>query len=83
MTGPRSAVTSPIGPCSTPTALPRRSYADLVDGEVAAVHRHEVMVAVTVHAGQCGPRRPCRRGRPARRLRRAAARGGVVGPPAG
>jgi hypothetical protein len=31
--------------------LPRRSYDDLVDGEAAAVHRHEVMVAVTVHAG--------------------------------
>jgi hypothetical protein len=29
----------------------RRSYRDLVDGEVAAVHRHEVMVAATVHAG--------------------------------
>jgi len=28
-----------------------RSYTELVDGEVAAVHRHEVMVAVTVHAG--------------------------------
>jgi hypothetical protein len=31
-------------------SLPRRSYTDLVDGEVAAVHRHEVMLAVTVHA---------------------------------
>jgi hypothetical protein len=30
---------------------PRRSYAALVDGEVATVHRHEVMLAVTVHAG--------------------------------
>ena len=28
-----------------------RSYADLVDGEIAAVHRHEVMLALTVHAG--------------------------------
>jgi hypothetical protein len=33
-------------------SLPRRSYAQLVDGEVAAVHRHEVLLAVTVHAGQ-------------------------------
>ena len=32
-------------------SVAHRSYADLVDGEVAAVHRHEVMVAVTVHAG--------------------------------
>ncbi len=32
-------------------SVARRSYADLVDGEVAAVHRHQVMVAVTVHAG--------------------------------
>ncbi len=30
---------------------PRRSYADLVEDEVSAVHRHEVMVALTVHAG--------------------------------
>ena len=30
----------------------RRSYADLVDGEVADVHRHQVMVAVTIHAGR-------------------------------
>jgi hypothetical protein len=30
---------------------PGRSYAALVEGEVAAVHRHEVMVVVTVHAG--------------------------------
>jgi hypothetical protein len=30
----------------------RRSYADLVEGEVADVHRHQVMVAVTVHAGR-------------------------------
>jgi hypothetical protein len=28
----------------------RRSYADLVDGEVATVFRHEVMMTVTVHA---------------------------------
>jgi hypothetical protein len=27
-----------------------RSYADLVDGEAAAVYRHEVMMTVTVHA---------------------------------
>jgi hypothetical protein len=32
-------------------SVPRRSYAELVDGEVAAVHRHEVMLALTVHAG--------------------------------
>jgi len=32
-------------------SIARRSYAELVDGEVATVHRHEVMVAVTVHAG--------------------------------
>jgi hypothetical protein len=29
-----------------------RSYAQLIEGEVAAVHRHEVLVAVTVHAGR-------------------------------
>jgi len=28
-----------------------RSYAELIDREVAAVHRHEVMLAVTIHAG--------------------------------
>jgi hypothetical protein len=28
-----------------------RSYAELVDRQVAAVHRHEVMLAVTIHAG--------------------------------
>jgi Putative type VII ESX secretion system translocon, EccE len=32
-------------------SVPHRSYVALVDGEVAAVHRHEVMVALTVHAG--------------------------------
>ncbi|HXQ43008.1 MAG TPA: SCO6880 family protein [Acidimicrobiales bacterium] len=32
-------------------SVAHRSYAELVDGEVAAVHRHEVMLAVTVHAG--------------------------------
>ncbi len=32
-------------------SVAHRSYTDLVDGEVAAVHRHEVMVAVTIHAG--------------------------------
>jgi hypothetical protein len=31
---------------------PGRSYADLVEGEVGAVHRHEVLVSVTVHAGR-------------------------------
>jgi hypothetical protein len=30
----------------------RRSYAALVDSEVADVHRHQVMLAVTVHAGR-------------------------------
>ncbi len=34
-----------------PASTPHRSYAGLVDGEVAAVHRHEVMLAVTVHGG--------------------------------
>jgi hypothetical protein len=33
-------------------STPYRSYVDLVEGEVAAVHRHEVMLAVTVHAGR-------------------------------
>jgi hypothetical protein len=33
------------------SSAPRRSYTELVDGEAAAVHRHEVLVAVTVHAG--------------------------------
>jgi hypothetical protein len=32
-------------------SLARRSYSTLVDDETAAVHRHEVMVALTVHAG--------------------------------
>ena len=32
------------------SSVPRRSYTELVDGEAAAVHRHEVLVAVTVHA---------------------------------
>lgn len=31
---------------------PRRSYTDLVESEVADVHRHEVLLAVTVHAGR-------------------------------
>jgi len=34
-----------------PDCAPHRSYADLIDGEIGAVHRHEVMLAVTVHAG--------------------------------
>ena len=33
-------------------STPRRSYTDLVEGEVADVHRHQVMLAVTVHAGR-------------------------------
>jgi len=36
----------------SPDSGARRSYADLVDDEVGAVHRHEVMLAVTVHAGR-------------------------------
>ena len=32
-------------------SLSWRSYAELVDEEVSEVHRHEVMVVVTVHAG--------------------------------
>jgi hypothetical protein len=35
-------------------SAPRRSYDALVEKEVAAVHRHEVLVAVTVHAGRSG-----------------------------
>jgi hypothetical protein len=33
-------------------SAPRRSYTELVEGEVADVHRHQVMVALTVHAGR-------------------------------
>ncbi|HVC72009.1 MAG TPA: SCO6880 family protein [Acidimicrobiales bacterium] len=31
---------------------PHRSYADLLEGEIAAVHRHEVLLAVTIHASR-------------------------------
>jgi hypothetical protein len=31
---------------------PGRSYAGLVESEIGAVHRHEVLVSVTVHAGR-------------------------------
>ena len=59
---------------------PRRSYTDLVESEVADVHRHEVMLAVTVHAGRSA--RAVRGGRwwSRRRQCRCAARGGLGGP---
>jgi hypothetical protein len=35
-------------------AAATRSYAALLDGELLAAHRHEVLLAVTVHAGHSG-----------------------------
>jgi hypothetical protein len=34
-----------------PDRASRQSYSDLIEGEMTAVHRHEVMLAVTIHSG--------------------------------